>query len=51
MIGTINDFERSGGDFYRIRVLLKTDFKRLHYLDVIGNLKRNERLEHEEQFR
>ncbi|HOU01756.1 MAG TPA: rod shape-determining protein MreC [Bacteroidales bacterium] len=51
MIGTINDFERSGGDFYRIRVLLKTDFKRLHYLDVIGNLKRNERLELEEQFR
>jgi rod shape-determining protein MreC len=50
MIGTINDFERSGGDFYRIRVLLKTDFKKLHYLDVIGNLKRNEQLELEQQF-
>lgn len=51
MIGTINDFEKSGGDFYRIRVLLKTDFKKLHYLDVIGNLKRIEQLELEQQFR
>lgn len=50
MIGTIADYEKSGGDFYRIRVLLKTDFKKLHYLDVIGDLTRNERLELEQQF-
>ncbi len=50
MIGTIADYEKSGGDFYRIRVLLKTDFKKLHYLDVIGDLTRNDRLELEQQF-
>lgn len=44
MIGTISDFEKIGGDFYSIKVLLITDFKKLHFVDVIGNMKKNEQL-------
>jgi rod shape-determining protein MreC len=42
MVGVVSDFEKSGGDFYRIRIRLSTDFKRLDYVNVIGNLKRTE---------
>jgi rod shape-determining protein MreC len=51
MVGTISDFEKKGGDFYRIRVLLKTDFKMLHFVDVIGNLKKAEEVELENKFK
>ena len=44
MIGTISEFERSGSDFYRISVLLKTDFTKLHFVNVLGNLKKTEQL-------
>lgn len=50
MIGTVSDFEKSEGDFYKIKVLLKSDFKKLHFVTVIGNLKKKERLELEKQF-
>ena len=30
IVGTVSDFEKTGGDFYKIRVLLMTDFKKLH---------------------
>jgi rod shape-determining protein MreC len=45
LIGTISDFEKRGGDFYRITVSLKTDFKKLHFVDVIGNLEKAEKVE------
>ena len=45
MIGTVSDFEKMGGDFYKINVPLTTDFKKLHFVDVIGNLKKTEQLE------
>ena len=51
MVGTISDFERRGGDFYRITVELATDFKKLHYVDIIGNLEKAERTGLENQFR
>jgi len=51
VVGTISEFEKRGGDFYRIVVDLNTDFKKLHYVDVIGNLKKNERLELEKPYR
>ncbi len=35
-VGTISEFEKRGGDFYRIRVSILTDFKKLHFVDVIG---------------
>jgi rod shape-determining protein MreC len=50
IIGTVSGFEKSGGDFYKIRVLLTTDFKKLHYVNVIGNLGKTEELELEKIF-
>ncbi|MDP4222328.1 MAG: rod shape-determining protein MreC [Bacteroidota bacterium] len=49
-IGTISDFRKSGSDFYRITVELFTDFRKLSYLKVIGNLKRTEQIELERKF-
>ncbi|HLN20475.1 MAG TPA: rod shape-determining protein MreC [Bacteroidales bacterium] len=42
MVGTVSEFEKQGGDFYNITVKLSTDFRKLHYVDIIGNLKKNE---------
>jgi rod shape-determining protein MreC len=50
MIGTVSDFEKKGGDFYKITVALATDFRKLHYVDVIGNMKKTEQLELEKLF-
>jgi len=50
MIGTISDFEKSGGDFYKIRIALGADFRKLSYVTVIGNLRKEEQLELENQF-
>jgi rod shape-determining protein MreC len=50
-VGTINDFEKRGGDFYKITVSLMTDFKKLRFVDVIGNLKKAEEVELEKQFK
>lgn len=49
-VGTVSDFEKTGGDFYKIRVLLMTDFRKLHFVDVIGNMKKSEQLELEKLF-
>ena len=51
MIGVICDFERSGSDFYRIKVALSTNFRRLNYVSVIRNLKKEEQLQLENQYR
>lgn len=50
MIGTISDFEKVGGDFLKIEVLLATDFKKLNYVDVIGNYKKEEQTDLEKLF-
>lgn len=50
MIGTVSDFEKSGGDFYTIRVALASDFKKLRFVSVIGNLMKEELLELESKF-
>jgi rod shape-determining protein MreC len=50
-VGTISDFEKRGGDFYRITVSLISDFKKLHFVDVIGNLVKAEKVELEKQFK
>jgi rod shape-determining protein MreC len=49
LIGTVSDFKKSGSDFYKITIELFTDFKKLHYVNVIGNMKRTEQLELENQ--
>jgi rod shape-determining protein MreC len=51
IVGIVSDFEKRGGDFYRISVELKTDFKSIHYVDVIGNLRKEERIELEKAFK
>jgi rod shape-determining protein MreC len=50
-VGTISDFEKRGGDFYRISVELTTDFKKLRFVDVIGNLEKEERNDLEKKFK
>jgi rod shape-determining protein MreC len=45
LVGTISDFEKVGGDFYSIKISLVTDFKKMHFVDVIGNMKKNEQLQ------
>jgi len=45
IIGTISGFEKTGGDFFKIDVSLLTDFRKLSYVKVIGNLKKAEQLE------
>jgi rod shape-determining protein MreC len=45
MIGTVSDWEKPGGDFYIITVSLKTSFKNLYHVNVIGNMKKTEQLE------
>ena len=42
MVGVISEFERSGSDFYRIRVSLSTNFHKLSHVNVIRNLKKAE---------
>jgi rod shape-determining protein MreC len=49
-IGTVSDFKKSGSDFYKITIELFTDFKKLRYVNIIGNMKRTEQLELENQF-
>lgn len=50
MIGIISEIEKHGGDFYRIRVELSTDFRKLRYVDVIGNIRKKEQIELQNQF-
>lgn len=50
MVGTISDFKKQGGDFYSIKVELSTDFKRLHFVDVVGDIKKKEQLNLQNQF-
>jgi rod shape-determining protein MreC len=51
MVGTVRDYEKYGGDFYKISVTLTTDFKKLHFVDAIGNLKKTEQLQLEKLFK
>jgi rod shape-determining protein MreC len=50
MVGTVSDFEKTGGDFYKITISLITDFKKLHFVDIIGNMKKTEQIELEKVF-
>jgi rod shape-determining protein MreC len=50
IVGTVSDYEKFGGDFYKITVLLATDFKKMHFVDVIGNMKKTEQLQLEKIF-
>jgi rod shape-determining protein MreC len=45
MIGTVAEFRKMGGDFYNIIILLETDFRRLRFVNIVGNLRKTEQLE------
>jgi rod shape-determining protein MreC len=45
LVGTVSDLKKSGSDFYKITIELFTDFKKLQYVNVIGNMRRTEQLE------
>jgi rod shape-determining protein MreC len=49
LIGMVSDLKKSGSDFYKITIELFADFKKLHYVNIIGNLKRTEQLKLENQ--
>ncbi len=50
MVGTVSEYEKKGGDFYHITVLLQTDFKKIHFVDIIGNLNKSEKIDLEKLF-
>jgi len=50
MIGVVSDWEKIGGDFYDITISLETNFKNLHHINIIGNLKKTEQRELENLF-
>jgi rod shape-determining protein MreC len=51
LIGTVSDFAKSGGDFYRIKVSLTTDFRKIHFVEIVGNLKKSEERQLEKQYK
>ena len=50
MVGTVSDYEKVGGDFYKITISLKTEFRKLHFVDIVGNMKKTEQLKLEKIF-
>jgi len=44
MVGIISEFERSGSDFYKIRVTLSTDFRKLSPVTIIKNIRQEEQI-------
>jgi rod shape-determining protein MreC len=50
LIGTVSDYQKIGGDFYKIEVMLASDFRKLHFVEIIGSLKKTEELDLEKLF-
>ena len=50
-IGVVSDYEKPGSDFYMIKVKLKTDFKKLHYVNVAANKRKEEFVELENEIK
>jgi rod shape-determining protein MreC len=48
LIGVVDNTDQSGGNFQNIRVALSTDFKKLIFIEVVGNLQRTEQIELEQ---
>ena len=44
-IGVISDYEKPGSDFYIIKVRLKTDFRKLNYVNIVNNKRKEEFIE------
>ena len=50
LIGKVVDYEKVGGDFYKITITLNTDFKKLHFVDIVGNMRKTEEIQLENSF-
>lgn len=50
-LGTVSDFEKTGGDFFTIRILLASDFRQLRHVTVIGSLMKEEKLKLENLYK
>ncbi len=50
LLGYIDDFQVEGGNFYKIKVILSTDFKNLTYISLISNLHKQEQFKLENFF-
>jgi rod shape-determining protein MreC len=42
MVGIVSEVDKSGGDFYKIRIALSTEFRKLNFVYVIKNLLQEE---------
>lgn len=51
LVGKVNEIKKSGSDFYKIKVELFTDFRKLRYVSVIGNIRKTEQYMLEKQFK
>jgi rod shape-determining protein MreC len=51
IIGTVSSFEKTGGDFFRINVRLNTDFRKMHFVTIVGYLRKNEQTGLENRFK
>lgn len=45
LVGRVRDFDEGAGDFYSIDVELATDFHKIDFVYIIGNLFKNEQVE------
>jgi rod shape-determining protein MreC len=50
-IGVVSDYEKPGSDFYTIKVRLKTDFRKLLYVDVVDSKQKEEFVELENRIK
>lgn len=50
LVGQVSDFDTGGGDFFDIEVKLATDFHNTDYIYIIGNLKKNEQNDLQNEF-
>jgi rod shape-determining protein MreC len=50
MVGIVSDYERSGSDFYHIRVELSTNFHKLSNVTIIKNVRKDEQINLERQY-
>lgn len=49
MVGVVTEADKSGGDFYKIKVALSTEFRKLNFVYVIKNLLQDEQVQIEKE--
>lgn len=50
LVGHVRDFDEGAGDFYSIDVKLATDFRKIDFVYIIGNLFKNEQVKLQNSF-